>query len=86
VDAVVEGGAVGAVVPLLSYFPPPAGMPAAGAPPGEDVEKEACFILGLLAIKQVREGREERRRGGRAGFARASRACRRPPLPSSLFF
>ena len=49
VDAVVEGGAVAAIVPLLTLFPVDASR---GVSAGEDVEKEACFILGLLAIKQ----------------------------------
>ncbi|BDA48602.1 probable vacuolar protein 8 [Coccomyxa sp. Obi] len=50
VDQVVAGGAVEAVVPLLTHFPGPDADPLVAS--GEEVEKEACFILGLLAIKQ----------------------------------
>ena len=87
VDQVVAGGAIEAVVPLLTHFPVPDTDPSVSrcGPPacscaclprwkarqqeiallaitaqaeeaaccsGEEVEKEACFILGLLAIKQ----------------------------------
>ncbi|KAK9815710.1 hypothetical protein WJX72_008429 [[Myrmecia] bisecta] len=51
VDLVVAEGGVDAVVPLLTFFRPPEGQD----PPvylGEEIEKEACFIVGLLAIKQ----------------------------------
>lgn len=50
VDQVMQGGAVDAVVPLLTLFSSREADPA--NPSGEDIEKEACFILGLLAIKQ----------------------------------
>ena len=84
-DQVVAGGAIEAVVPLLTHFPGPDSDPSIAryltllplccpaacnvkqecSPAnaacdavcvrpcsGEEVEKEACFILGLLAIKQ----------------------------------
>lgn len=55
VDLVVSEGAIEAVVPLL-YLPSPA-QESASSSGNEDLEKEACFILGLLAVKPEYQAR-----------------------------
>ncbi|KAL0037798.1 hypothetical protein WJX77_012429 [Trebouxia sp. C0004] len=49
VDTVVSEGGISHVVPLLTFFPAPSSDSKDRS--SEDVEKESCFILGLLAIK-----------------------------------
>lgn len=55
VDIIVAEGGIQAVVPLLSLFQPdePTHLRefVVNSNGGEEIEKEACFVLGLLAIK-----------------------------------
>lgn len=54
VDTIVAEGGIQVVVPLLSLFRPeqPSFLEyVATTTGGEEVEKEACFVMGLLAIK-----------------------------------
>lgn len=63
IDSVVEAGAVEAIVPLLSLSGTlqerlgDAGAAEAVASWNDDVEKEACFAIGLLANKQEHQRR-----------------------------
>lgn len=50
VEVIVQMGAVPAVVPLLTLGDVPE-TPSASASGYDEVKKEACFILGLLAVK-----------------------------------
>lgn len=56
VDDVVEAGAVYAIVPLLTLRQE-LGQADAATSSGDDIEKEACFAIGLLAIKQAHQQR-----------------------------
>ncbi|KAG1679847.1 hypothetical protein FOA52_012761 [Chlamydomonas sp. UWO 241] len=56
IDVVVSEGTIEAVVPLISSAFP-RGDDAAASVALEEVEKEACFILGLLAVKPEYQSR-----------------------------
>ncbi|KAJ9505742.1 hypothetical protein QJQ45_029262 [Haematococcus lacustris] len=71
VDLVVSHGAVEAVVPLLNLSDRAGSesSPGTGSSANDDLEKEACFILGLLAVKPEYQARIAQE-GALEGFVR----------------